>query len=108
MLVVHLALLVVSMLPVHTAATLDVWLVPHSHCDTGWMTTVDQYYDTEVEQILTTATERLTSDTSARFVWSETKWLSMWWPKQTPAKRLPTHYPKWTVRVRRRRVEPER
>jgi hypothetical protein len=49
------------------------------------MTTVDQYYDTDVEQILTTVTERLTSDTSARFVWSETKWLSMWWPKQTPA-----------------------
>lgn len=63
---------------------LDVWLIPHSHCDTGWIETVDGYYNDSVRLILSTVTEQLDADPSARFVWSETKWLSMWWPQQTP------------------------
>ena len=62
---------------------LDVWLIPHSHCDTGWMITVDEYYNQSVQHILTTVTKQLSADANARFVWSETKWLSMWWPLQT-------------------------
>ena len=64
---------------------LDVWLVPHSHCDVGWLKTVDGYFNDSVQHILSTVTSRLDADPTARFVWSETKWLAMWWPQQTPA-----------------------
>jgi hypothetical protein len=62
-----------------------VWLIPHSHCDTGWIETVDGYYNDSVKLILSSVTARLDTDPSARFVWSETKWLSLWWPQQTAA-----------------------
>ena len=63
---------------------LEVWLVPHSHCDVGWLETVDGYYNGSVRHILSTVTARLDADPAARFVWSETKWLALWWPQQTP------------------------
>ena len=37
-----------------TTRDLDVWLIPHSHCDTGWIETVDGYYNSSVELILST------------------------------------------------------
>ena len=64
---------------------LDFWLVPHAHCDVGWIETLDVYYNDSVKLILSSVTQRLLHDTDARFVWSETKWLSMWWPEQSPA-----------------------
>ena len=66
-----------------TTRDLDVWLIPHSHCDTGWIETVDGYYNSSVKLILSTVTAHLDADPSARFIWSETLWLSMWWPQQT-------------------------
>lgn len=64
---------------------LEVWLVPHTHCDTGWIETVDSYYNDSVSLILSTVTAHLDANPAARFVWSETLWLSMWWPQQPPA-----------------------
>ena len=62
------------------AAPLEVHIVPHSHCDVGWLETVDAYYDSIVGSALTTITRALAADPTRRFVWSEIKWLQMWWP----------------------------
>jgi len=47
--------------------------------------TVDGYFDDQVTHILTTVTESLHADRNRTFIWSEVKWLSMWWPTQTDA-----------------------
>jgi len=31
---------------------LDLYLVPHSHCDAGWLISFEEYYQTEVKFIL--------------------------------------------------------
>lgn len=67
-----------------SASVTEVFLVAHSHCDVGWLTTVQHYYDTRVQFTLSTLVETLTSNPSYRFIWSETKWFEMWWPNQTP------------------------
>ena len=33
---------------------LDVFIVPHTHDDTGWLSTVDEYYINQVQWILST------------------------------------------------------
>ena len=78
-----------------TSEVLDVWMVPHAHCDVGWLMSVDGYFNPShydgsenqdsVSNILTTVTQALDADESLRFIWSETKWIEMWWPQQTPA-----------------------
>ena len=74
---------------------IDVWMVPHAHCDVGWLMSVDGYFNPNhydgsentdsVSNILTTVTQSLDADPELRFIWSETKWIEMWWPKQTAA-----------------------
>jgi hypothetical protein len=79
----------------HTAPLLlDVWMVPHAHCDVGWLVSVDGYFNerqwnggenpNSVHAILSTVTPALDADPSLRFIWSETKWIEMWLPQQTP------------------------
>eukprot|EP00048_Salpingoeca_helianthica_P016244 m.231252 g.231252 ORF g.231252 m.231252 type:complete len:935 (-) comp18297_c0_seq1:121-2925(-) len=63
---------------------LEVFIVPHSHCDVGWLQTVEGYYNSSVHSILNTVVEALDADSSLRFIWSEIKWFQMWWPVQTP------------------------
>jgi hypothetical protein len=63
---------------------LEIFVMPHSHCDVGWHQTVFGYYNSSVANILTTVTNKLAADSKYRFVWSEVKWFEMWWPDQTP------------------------
>jgi hypothetical protein len=48
---------------------LDVTLIPHSHCDAGWLKTFEQYYETEVVHILTTVTNSLAQHDHLVFNW---------------------------------------
>ena len=64
---------------------IEVFLVPHSHCDAGWLKTFDQYYHDEVEKILTTVTEALEAKPHRKFSWVEVAFLEKWWAEQTPA-----------------------
>uniref|UniRef100_A0A7S1KQR5 Alpha-mannosidase n=1 Tax=Percolomonas cosmopolitus TaxID=63605 RepID=A0A7S1KQR5_9EUKA len=58
---------------------LTIHLIPHSHCDPGWLLTVDQYYSTKVSQILTSTLEQLLIDESRRFQWNEIIYFKMWY-----------------------------
>ncbi|EFA78443.1 hypothetical protein PPL_09095 [Heterostelium album PN500] len=57
---------------------LNVFLIPHSHCDVGWVQTYEQYYTENVTVILTGVIESLLKDPSKRFNWAE-----VWWSEQT-------------------------
>ena len=60
-------------------ALLDVFMVPHAHCDVGWLMSVDGYFNQRrwdgsensqsVSNILTEVTKALDADPAARFIW---------------------------------------
>jgi len=52
---------------------LEMWVIPHSHCDVGWLKTVQAYFDDEVDSILNTVVKSLSEDPTRRFNWSEIK-----------------------------------
>ncbi|EGG16955.1 hypothetical protein DFA_07936 [Cavenderia fasciculata] len=66
---------------------LYVMWVEHSHCDLGWLSTVEEYYDTQVQNILDRILDHLTDDSSKRFIWSEIGYLEMWWNVQSLERR---------------------
>ena len=58
--------------------SLNVFLVPHSHNDVGWLKTMDGYYLTETHDILNNVYDLLNSDPQFKFSWAESAYLSMW------------------------------
>ena len=69
---------------------LTVHLVPHSHTDIGWQSTLESYfYSTKmrayfqgfagVNNVLTTVIDSLLSNPTRRFSWSEMKYFQLWW-----------------------------
>ena len=66
---------------------INVHLVPHSHDDTGWQVTVDQYFYEQVYYILDTLLMRLTEDKNRRFMFVETGFFARWWKQQSTAKK---------------------
>ena len=67
-----------------------IFLVPHTHDDVGWLYTVGAYFNNSVTHILSSVTADLGANPTHRFIWSEVKWVEMWWPLQvmltTPSK----------------------
>ena len=47
---------------------LDIHMLPHAHCDTGWLQTVQGYYDSSVRSILNTVVSSLYADKNLRFI----------------------------------------
>eukprot|EP01061_Rhynchopus_euleeides_P019355 TRINITY_DN317_c0_g1_i1.p1 TRINITY_DN317_c0_g1~~TRINITY_DN317_c0_g1_i1.p1 ORF type:complete len:1106 (+),score=505.33 TRINITY_DN317_c0_g1_i1:99-3416(+) len=66
---------------------INVHLVPHSHDDTGWQVTVDQYFYEEVYYVLDTLLIRLQEDKNRRFMFVETGFFARWWDMQPAAKK---------------------
>eukprot|EP01059_Diplonema_ambulator_P005004 TRINITY_DN14746_c0_g1_i1.p1 TRINITY_DN14746_c0_g1~~TRINITY_DN14746_c0_g1_i1.p1 ORF type:complete len:1132 (+),score=491.47 TRINITY_DN14746_c0_g1_i1:52-3396(+) len=65
---------------------INVHLVPHSHDDTGWQVTVDQYFYEQVYYILDTLLVRLNEDPNRRFMFVETAFFARWWDQQPASK----------------------
>ena len=66
--------------------SVQVFLVPHSHNDVGWLKTMDDYYISDTDKILNNMYEILTSDPSIKFSWAESAYLSKWL-KEYPEKK---------------------
>ena len=52
-------------------AAVNVFVVPHSHIDTGWVWTIDQYYTQHASYIISNMFTLLSEDPLRKFVWSE-------------------------------------
>jgi len=61
---------------------LTAWIIPHSHCDPGWLESFESYYNSQVSRILSSVTQQLLADPSRRFVWAETSFFMRWYESQ--------------------------
>ena len=59
------------------AGMLNIFVVPHSHDDVGWLETPFGYFNDTVQYVLTTVTQTLAKDPRRRFIWSEIKWFEV-------------------------------
>ncbi|KAL0487514.1 lysosomal alpha-mannosidase [Acrasis kona] len=64
------------------AAPIKVHVVPHSHCDPGWIKTFEEYF-TDVQHILSSVTENLYAHPERKFIWAETSFFHRWWTSTT-------------------------
>ncbi|XP_013097339.2 lysosomal alpha-mannosidase [Stomoxys calcitrans] len=79
--------------PASKANMINVHLVPHSHDDTGWLKTVDQYYygsrngiqHAGVQYILDSVITELLKDSKRRFIQVESAFFFKWYNQQTSA-----------------------
>jgi alpha-mannosidase len=63
------------------------YIIPHAHCDAGWLQTFSSYYTQNVSLILSNVLSSLQENPSRRFVWSEVSYFSLWWAEASSAMR---------------------
>lgn len=61
---------------------LNVHMICHTHLDTGWVETFDQYYFGYVETILNSVVKSLSENPRRRFIFVETAFFMRWWRSQ--------------------------
>ncbi|KAJ6230895.1 alpha-mannosidase [Anaeramoeba flamelloides] len=66
---------------------ITVHLIPHAHCDVGWIKTPEEYYTSEISKILNNVVEELTANPDYRFIWVEVWFLQEWWQNSTELQR---------------------
>jgi len=66
---------------------LNVFLVPHSHDDVGWLMTIDEYYEQQVRNIYNTVVEELDKRADRKFIIVEILFFTMWWAEATQAQK---------------------
>ncbi len=66
---------------------LTVYVIPHSHCDPGWLKTFDQYFQSQTKSIITTVVDALAKDKRRKFIWAEISYFAWWWEEQNESTR---------------------
>ena len=62
---------------------LNIHIVPHTHDDTGWLKTVDVYYQDQVQYILSNVVIELERNPDRRFIYVEIAFFERWWRHQS-------------------------
>ncbi|KAK6025180.1 glycosyl hydrolase family 38 protein [Ostertagia ostertagi] len=65
--------------------TLQVIVLPHSHCDPGWIKTFEEYYHSQTRDILDGMVKHLGEEQQKdmRFIYAEISFMEMWWRDQS-------------------------
>ncbi|PRP76241.1 hypothetical protein PROFUN_15308 [Planoprotostelium fungivorum] len=67
--------------------SIEIYLVPHSHDDVGWLRTIDEYYSASVETILDTVTSALHENPDRKFTQVEIAYFQKYWNRQNERKK---------------------
>eukprot|EP01116_Phalansterium_solitarium_P016044 TRINITY_DN3630_c0_g2_i1.p1 TRINITY_DN3630_c0_g2~~TRINITY_DN3630_c0_g2_i1.p1 ORF type:complete len:1254 (-),score=450.47 TRINITY_DN3630_c0_g2_i1:473-4234(-) len=65
-----------------TTNKLHVHIIPHSHCDPGWLKTYQEYYSHHVDRILSGVVGQLIGNPKRTFNWAEISFFKLWWERQ--------------------------
>lgn len=68
--------------PATKEGMLNVHIICHTHLDTGWVETFDQYYYGYVETIINSVVKSLLENPRRRFIFVETSFFMRWWRDQ--------------------------
>ena len=71
-----------NLAPLPFTQRLRVLLVPHSHCDPGWLETYMYYYTHKVRHLLTNLYEFAESHTEFKYIYAEVSFFKLWWTEQ--------------------------
>uniref|UniRef100_A0A0K0FV29 Alpha-mannosidase n=1 Tax=Strongyloides venezuelensis TaxID=75913 RepID=A0A0K0FV29_STRVS len=66
---------------------INVFLIPHSHDDPGWLKTFEKYYEDDVSKILNGMLEYLSEDNNMRFVYVEMSFFELFYSTLPGVKR---------------------
>ena len=76
-----------SLQPLPKSKKLTVFLVPHSHCDPGWIETYDYYYTRDVRRLLTNLYQFAMEHSDFKYIYAEVSFFSLWWKEQSDSVR---------------------
>uniref|UniRef100_A0AC35FQB4 Glycoside hydrolase family 38 N-terminal domain-containing protein n=1 Tax=Panagrolaimus sp. PS1159 TaxID=55785 RepID=A0AC35FQB4_9BILA len=58
---------------------LEVIVVPHSHCDPGWLDTFEGYFQSQTKNILDGMLNFLPKNSDMKFIYAEMSFFELWW-----------------------------
>ncbi|GMT09292.1 hypothetical protein PFISCL1PPCAC_589, partial [Pristionchus fissidentatus] len=58
---------------------LEVIVMPHSHCDPGWLRTFEEYFDVQTKSILDGMVTHLPVQDEMSFIYAEVSFFELWW-----------------------------